>query len=120
MSYRRQLRNTYGNSDLRHMQVDVEGSAREAEAGARRADEAIALASQRIEHPVITDPRWTSAYRVDRRVRSRDGLHLELIGETNSLPEALEIARREQWAAIITDDHGKQVHFNWQPERRRA
>jgi|SRR5579872_309422 len=118
---RRQLRNTYGNSDLRHMQTDPVASERAVAADLARIREEDQRAFARIEHPVITDPVWTTEYRVQRRVRLRDhGTTLELIGECRSLPEALTIARREQWAAIVTDKSTKIRHFNWQPELLRA
>ncbi len=76
---------------------------------------------QRHEHQVITEPIYTTPFRVLRRVVNRDhGLVLEVIGETRSLGEALTIARTEQWAAIVIDRNSKQIHFNWQPELRRA
>jgi hypothetical protein len=74
----------------------------------------------RIEHPVIEHPRWNTQYQVKRRVVTRDGLDLEIIGETRRLLDALVIANREQWAAIVIDSHGKAVHCNFQPELHRA
>ncbi len=74
----------------------------------------------RHEHPVIEHPKWTTPFQVKRRVVTRDGLELELIGETRTLGEALTIASSEQWAAIVIDSHGRQVHFNFQEPMVRA
>lgn len=116
----RSLRNTYGNSDLKHTPVDFAQAERNTQAGIAVARAEEEQSRSRIEHPVITEPKWTTDYRVQRRVRTRDGYSLELIGEMRSLGEALTIARKEAWAAIVTDKGGKQVHFNFQPELHRA
>lgn len=97
----------------------------EIEEAKARTDVAIAEIRQqpvkvRREHPVITERIYTTPYQVLRRAITRDGLELEVIGETRTLREALTISTAEQWAAIIIDRNGKQVSFNGQPELRRA
>lgn len=95
--------------------------AKEIAAGAERATTDIQAAAERIEHPVIESPRYTTEYRVSRRYRSRDhGDVLELIYETNDRQEAIREANREKWAAFVTNRHSRQEYFNFHQTETRA
>ena len=108
--------------NTRHLSDRVDPATLEQEVASGAAAAAVAEAEcrEKVEHPVIEHPAYTTPYRVTRRFKTRDGVQTELIGETKTETEARQIANREKWAAFVSDRNGRQVHFNWHDMENRA
>lgn len=74
---------------------------------------------QRIAHPVVqtTHSRW---FRVIRLFETRDGLHVEDIGEFPQLADAITLGTREIGRVRVLNPNGKVVTDNGQPIESRA
>jgi hypothetical protein len=109
------LRNTFGNSDLRHIRPVLDAAERAVHVGIASAREA---ARQRFHHPATAAPE-RKCFRVIRRYTVNGELRFEDIGAFATLGNALSMSTREQGHAVILDPNNKTVSVNGQPIEER-
>lgn len=110
----RQLRNTYGNSDLKFMKTDAEQADRDSQAMRARVEAQMERERTKVVHPAIKAPEH-KCYRVIRRYLLHDHIQIEDIGAFSRALGAYDMARKEQGNAIIVDPNNKTIHNNAQP-----